>query len=277
MEILEIIKTDVNPNNGKRLKSIATYYKVACSKCTRLITVSKQQFNTKNYIPICNICKLSPITCTGKLLLVEDLGMLYRTAESATKTRMAIWKCICGETFTASVNGVATGNTTSCGCEQKRLTSVASSTHNMANSSIYRTWSEMRARCNRKSHKDYDNYGGRGITVCKSWDNSFDKFYADVGARPDGLELDRIDNDKGYYPGNCRWAKRNTQCRNARRKKGITGYRGVDLSGTKFRARITVDYVRINLGSYNTAEEAALAYNNYIISNKLEHLLNELN
>ena len=74
----------------------------------------------------------------------------------------------------------------------------------------------MRARCNNPNHVVYDLYGGRGIRVCERWDASFEAFLADMGERPPGTSIDRIDNERGYGPDNCRWADAVTQRRNRR-------------------------------------------------------------
>ncbi len=83
----------------------------------------------------------------------------------------------------------------------------------------YRAWWAMRDRCTNPAHRNWANYGGRGITVCDRWMNSFDNFLEDMGPRPDGMSLDRIDNEKGYGPGNCRWTTMVVQNNNRRRRK----------------------------------------------------------
>jgi hypothetical protein len=87
----------------------------------------------------------------------------------------------------------------------------------MAGTKIYMIWSEMIARCNRPTHKRYSDYGGRGITVCDRW-RDFTAFYEDMGDRPHGRSLDRIDNDKGYSPENCQWATAIEQRANRRKQ-----------------------------------------------------------
>lgn len=101
---------------------------------------------------------------------------------------------------------------------------VGITTHGMARTRIYRIWAGMKSRCNNPKDDDYKNYGGRGITVCEDWDNSFEPFHTwaiSAGYRDD-LTIDRIDNNKGYCPENCRWATRKEQNRNFRPNHLVT-------------------------------------------------------
>jgi hypothetical protein len=97
--------------------------------------------------------------------------------------------------------------------------------HGMRNTGTYKSWRAMIDRCTRPKEKDKKNYLERGITVCDRW-RTFENFFADMGERPKGLSIDRIDNDKGYAPGNCRWATRREQDLNLRKTVYLT-YKGV--------------------------------------------------
>lgn len=88
--------------------------------------------------------------------------------------------------------------------------------HGMSRTRIYGLWRHMIDRCTRNTHRSFHNYGGRGITVCERWLTSFDFFYQDMGDCPKGMSLDRIDNEKGYAPENCRWASWDVQASNKR-------------------------------------------------------------
>lgn len=128
----------------------------------------------------------------------------------------------------------------------------------------YRAWLNMKSRCYTTSSNQYEDYGGRGISVVTEWRNSFETFLQDVGNRPSPAHtLDRKNVNKDYSPDNCRWAKYGLQNHNQRLRSGNkSGYRGVCLSkrSGKYVANIWQDYVMQGLGLHTDLEQAALAY-----------------
>jgi len=139
--------------------------------------------------------------------------------------------------------------------------------HGMSYSKTYRIWKNMCQRCINPKSTGYELYGGRGIKVCKTWLDSFNQFRTDVGDCPsDKHQIDRINVNGNYEPGNVRWATPKTQMRNQRpRKNTQSKYKGVRVHPInrkkRYQATITIDYKTISLGYYLTEEEAALAYN----------------
>lgn len=164
----------------------------------------------------------------------------------------AKWECICdcGGTSTPLSGALQSGNTKSCGCRKRNVLGESTTTHGMAGTRTHRIWRAMLTRCTNPRIPQYKDYGGRGIGVCKRW-RKFENFYADMGACPDGLSIDRRNNSKGYSPGNCYWATRAEQNRNARSNRNLT-MNGVTLVAAEWARRMGLSksaiYVRLNNG-----------------------------
>ena len=216
-------------------------------------------------------------------ILIEDLGMLFATENSKQKARYGTYKCgFCGNNFKATTYDIKSKNTKSCGCYHKRRASETNKTHGLGTTRLYSIWAEIKKRTLNPKNKQYNDYGGRGITICDEWKNDFMSFYnwAMENGYSDELSIDRIDNDGNYCPENCRWTTPTIQARNQRIYKNNTiGYKGVyyHKGRNKYTAQIVVNNKNIYLGSFQTVIEGAIAYNNYIIENNLEgFILNEI-
>jgi len=153
----------------------------------------------------------------GRLIAIEALAK--------REFRGVVWlcKCDCGSYVEVVSNKLRQGNTKSCGCLNKERVIEVNKIHghaaNKMKTPTYSTWGALKSRCNNPNDKRYDYYGGRGITVCKRWLRSFENFLEDMGERPKDSTIDRIENDGGYEPDNCRWATREKQIRNSRQAK----------------------------------------------------------
>lgn len=160
------------------------------------------------------------------------------------------WECLCdcgNSTFVLTGNMVR-GISRSCGCLRRKISKETlrkrlSNSHHMTKSREYRTWQGMKARCYKKSHIGYKDYGGRGIRVCDRWLNSFENFLLDMGSKPVDKTIDRIDNDGDYSPSNCRWATHHEQEHNKRNSIILT-YNGKTMCLTQW-----ADYLRVNRSS----------------------------
>ena len=151
-------------------------------------------------------------TVAGRLTALEDA--MY----SSDKVRCS---CECGRNTKRFANSLKGGTSQSCGC----LSREATTTHGLSSHPLFRTWQGMIRRTSNPRDNDYPGYGGRGITVCERWQRLPDgylNFAADVGERPVGTTLDRVDNDGNYEPGNVCWSSPSQQSRNRRTVAALT-------------------------------------------------------
>ncbi len=149
----------------------------------------------------------------GRLTVIELAGM--------NKHRQSIWlcKCCCGVNKIIPSHDLRQGAINSCGCLHSERAKKRGTIHGMRNSSEYSSWRNMKNRCLNSNTDRYKDYGGRGISICESWLNSFENFFADMGPKPKGYSIERINNDGNYCPENCIWADDKTQQRNRRNNK----------------------------------------------------------
>ena len=209
-----------------------------------------------------------------KLILIEDLGMILPKATSKKKFRYGVYKCYCGNIFNARIQSVKSNNTKSCGCLHTQI----ATTHGLHKHRLYGIWSAMNRRTSSQNSKDYKYYGARGIIVCSRWldiKNFIEDMYPTF---EEGLSIDRINNDLGYSKDNCRWAPATIQSRNTSKihSNNTSGYRGVFhiKENNNWKAQVRVNGRLVHLGYFKKALDAAIAYDEYVIDNNLEHTTN---
>ena len=160
---------------------------------------------------------IEPGTRFNRLLIIE-LAEKRKTL-SGRLNYLYKCKCNCGTIKVIFESMLKSGRTKSCGCLRKEVRVQCMKTHGMTKTKTWKAWSAMKDRCTQKNSKHYKHYGGRGIKVCERWKNSFENFLEDLGEKPDGFTLDRINSDGDYSPENCRWASLKEQQNNKRNNR----------------------------------------------------------
>lgn len=172
----------------------------------------------------------------GRLIVLSD-------APNRAKNRYFNCECDCGNLTEVGYASLATGDTTSCGCfaREQRRTRRPNLKHGLALTPEYFTWIRIKTRCFNKKAPKYPDYGGRGITMCDEWKASFEAFLTHVGQKPAwAFSLDRVDNNRGYEPGNVRWATATEQANN-RRSNLVVTHGGVTLTIAEWARRLNVN------------------------------------
>lgn len=175
----------------------------------------------------------------GRLIVLQRAQNLV--SKSGRNYIRWMCQCNCGNICTVLGDNLKYGRTLSCGCYKKEHLSSLKSTHGQTDSRLYGVWQSMKARCYNAHSTHYDRYGGRGISLCDEWKNSFQTFsdWATQNGYRDGLSIERIDNDGDYTPDNCRWATMKEQANNRESNVRIA-YRGEEHTATEWAAIVHI-------------------------------------
>lgn len=159
-------------------------------------------------------------------LVGSTFGRLTVVSLSGYHNGQARWLCRC-ECGNERINGSANlrnGRVVSCGCFSRERIGIAATRHGYFGTPTYNSWAGMKGRCNNPRNHKYPDYGGRGISVCERWMKSFENFLKDMGEKPFGKTIDRINNNGNYEPANCRWSTPKQQVDNRRPSKTIARF-----------------------------------------------------
>lgn len=185
------------------------------------------------------------------------------TARYRIKGSKWVCTCDCGNEAVIATGHLSNGHTQSCGCYKVQRAKEANTIHGQGSvksgaiTPAYRSWQSMKSRCGNPNADNYEYYGGRGIRVCDRWENSFEEFFNDMGERPKGTTLDRIDSDGDYVPSNCQWSTDIAQKRNR------SGVRLFLVNGQSMTAQEAASYMGVDRRTVQRkAEKGLIPYAN---------------
>jgi len=220
----------------------------------------------------------------GNIFVGERFGMLVVIADGGRNKHgqvRVVAVCDCGNEKEFSLYHLKSKHTSSCGCNRAISTIATHTTHGKSKDKLYYVWNNMKERCRKENHKDYHYYGGKGVIVCDEWNNDFSAFcqFAINNGYIEGLQIDRIDNNKGYGPDNCRFVTRKVNMNNTRllSTTNTSGYRGVyyDKNKNKFCSYGSISgYKKFYKRGFLTAKEAAVYRDNYYRNLGVETVFN---
>lgn len=175
----------------------------------------------------------------GRLTVVGSDAVLIRNKNGKG---YYFWetRCDCGQSKFTAGSELVSGGTKSCGCLVAETTRARSTTHGKTKTKTFKSWIEMKTRCNSNAPHKVKSYKSKGIKVCERW-SRFENFLDDMGERPKGMSLDRIDNDGDYCPENCRWATPTEQVRNRRNARWVK-YGGEAIPLVELAKKSGIDY-----------------------------------